>query len=197
MVHSITIRLIRHEKTRANAQRKYIGWTDEPILSPAGQYELPLNPPIVFGSDLIRCRQTAKLYFPNALYKPIEGLRELNFGEFEMKTYEELQHNELYRAWIDDPFNVTPASGESFQAFKKRVLHAFWTIVTEPGEYVFVVHGGVIRLLLSMFMKTDFAHVTANHQTIYTCEWAQIDQLKGGQRCKFISEEPIMAKENM
>lgn len=31
MADDITVHLIRHEKTKANMERKYIGWTDEPI----------------------------------------------------------------------------------------------------------------------------------------------------------------------
>lgn len=178
-------------------ERKYIGWTDESILTHAGQYRLPLNPSVVFGSDLIRCEQTASLYFPKADYMSVEGLRELNFGEFEMKTYEQLKDNKLYRMWIDDPMNITPANGESFQAFKKRVSDSLWETVTEPGEYVFVVHGGVIKVLLSLFLEKSFADITANHQTIYTCKWDHFNQLKGGQRCKYISEVPITEKDNL
>lgn len=32
MALDITVHLIRHEKTKANTERKYIGRTDEPIL---------------------------------------------------------------------------------------------------------------------------------------------------------------------
>ncbi|WP_332646839.1 histidine phosphatase family protein [Lysinibacillus sp. 54212] len=197
MVHAITIHLIRHEKTQANIERKYIGWTDEEIIPRAGHFTLPLNPAVVYGSDLIRCKQTANLYFPKATFLSAVGLRELNFGDFEMKTYEQLKDHKLYRRWIDDPLCVTPQNGESFQVFKERVYDAFWRIVTKPGEYVFVVHGGVIRLLIALFLESDFAKITANHHTVYTCAWDYFSQLKEGQRCKSISEVPITVKDNL
>lgn len=108
MGNSVVVHLIRHEKTKANWQRKYLGWTDEPIAIRKAVCSVPVHTETVYGSDLKRCRETAELYFPNARYLPFSGLRELDFGDFEMKTYEELKHFETYRRWIDAPYKVTP-----------------------------------------------------------------------------------------
>ena len=198
MASRVTVHLIRHEKTHANLERKYIGWTDEPIVKPV-QAELPVQPSEVHGSDLMRCRQTSACYFPQANYIEHKQLRELNFGDFEMCTYEQLQHNELYRAWIDEPLNVTPPNGEAFNEFERRVNDAFQSIVTQEQDYTFVVHGGVIRVLLALYgiESLSFQQTLANHRTLYTLTWDSMEQFLGGARCTSFSEAPITVNERM
>lgn len=198
MASRITVHLIRHEKTQANRERKYIGWTDEPIVVCAKAIPF-LQSDIVYGSDLVRCRQTANGYFPQAKFIATEQLRELHFGDFEMKTYEELQHNLMYRAWIDNPYTVTPPNGESFTAFCDRVITAFRQIITAEQSYTFVVHGGVIRILLAKYglEEKSFQQLLANHQTIYTLTWDSLTDFRGGARCTSYSEALTMENEPM
>ncbi|WP_079525674.1 histidine phosphatase family protein [Solibacillus isronensis] len=198
MANDITVHLIRHEKTKANVERKYIGWTDEPILKKV-EAEINLKPSIVYGSDLRRCRETAQCYFPNAEFIASRELRELHFGDFEMCTYEQLQHSETYRAWIADPLGNPIPNGETFTRFKQRVLDGFHRIANEKKEYTFIVHGGVIRLLLAIYGKKEqtFQQTVANHRTIYTLGWDSVDELIGGARCTLYSEAHITVNENM
>ncbi|WP_431029786.1 histidine phosphatase family protein [Lysinibacillus sp. LZ02] len=188
MVRTI-VHLIRHELTEANIERRYIGWTDQAIRQ-AVQATLSFQPTMVYGSDLKRCQQTAACYFPNSSFIADERLRELHFGDFEMKTYEDLQHDTLYRAWIDEPFQVTPPNGESFDVFKARVLHAFEDIVSKQKECTFVIHGGVIKMILATYLQQGFHDVHAKHRTLYTLSW------EGEKSCISLSEEPIMVNEN-
>ena len=198
MANSVTVHLIRHEKTLANRERKYIGWTDEPIVENVRGTTF-LQPETVYGSDLIRCRQTAKGYFPHANFIANKQLRELNFGDFEMYTYEQLQHNPIYRAWIDDPLKVTPPNGESFVGFHERVVTAFKQIIVSEQKYTFIIHGGVIRVLLAKFGLEQklFQQVLANHRTIYTLTWDSLADFKGGARCTSYSEALITENEPM
>ena len=91
MDYAVTVYLIRHTRTKSNLERRYLGWTDEEILPDQKLPILDHTFSTIFGSDLIRCKQTAKCYFPNAEYIGDCGFRESNFGEFEGKTYEELK----------------------------------------------------------------------------------------------------------
>ena len=195
MGNAVTIHLIRHGKTQANLDRKYIGHTDEPLVH-FRSVHMPIQAEVVYGSDLIRCKQTAHLYFPNAKYVASSNLRELHFGQFEMKTYEQLKNNSKYRAWIADPENSTPPDGESFHCFKKRVFAALTDIICEPGNYTFIIHGGVIRVWLAAFLHKPFLDVSAKHETLYTCSWNDISLWKGGDKCTFISEVPLTVKES-
>ncbi|MEO4052337.1 histidine phosphatase family protein [Solibacillus sp. CAU 1738] len=196
MGNAVTIHLIRHGKTQANIERKYIGHTDEPLVN-VEAVNMPLDAKIVYGSDLLRCKQTANLYFPNANYVANSNLRELDFGHFEMKTYEDLKNDAEYRAWVTDPENVTPPDGESFQHFKKRVFTALTDIICEQGNYTFIIHGGVIRVWLAAFLHKPFQDVTAKHDTIYTCSWKEFFSWKEGTQCTSISEVPITVKESL
>ena len=196
---NVIVHLIRHEKTDANLKRKYIGWTDESIITKESHFNLPVKANVIHGSDLKRCKETAQLYFPDATYLAYEHLRELNFGDFEMKTYEELQAISVYREWIDNPTTVTPPNGEPYQEFVKRVLSCLQKTITENKEYTFIVHGGVIRVLLAIFAPFEeaFQEITASHRTIYTLQWPNFICMKEGERCKLLSVEPIMAKESL
>lgn len=198
MASRLTVHLIRHEQTEANRARKYIGWTDEPIVAYAKAIPF-LQCDIVYGSDLVRCRQTANGYFPQARFIANQQLRELHFGDFELHSYEELQHNPVYRSWIDDPFTITPPNGESFMVFCDRVLTAYRQIITAEQPYTFVVHGGVIRVLLANYglEEKSFQQVQANHQTIYTLTWDSFTDFIGGARCTSYSEAPITENEPM
>jgi alpha-ribazole phosphatase len=197
MDQPLTIRLIRHEKTKSNVERKYLGWTDESILNKLPLEPLSWAPERVYGSDLVRCQQTARKYFTSSLYIGLTGLRELNFGQFELKSYEQLQQLPVYRQWIDNPYEVTPPCGEAFNDFKQRVLHTIFEVVRSGGQYVFVVHGGVIRLLLSMYDGTGrtFRDVEALHHTIYTLQWEKAADFIGGASCTLLLEEPLTASE--
>ena len=189
MVRTV-VHLIRHEQTQANREQRYIGWTDEPIAQ-AVEAAVPIEPTIIFGSDLLRCKQTATCYFPGVPFMADKRLRELHFGDLEMKTYEDLQHDALYRTWIDDPMYASPPNGEEFAAFQSRVLEAFREITRNNRETVFVVHGGVIKLILAACFNKGFHDVHAAHRTMYTISW------KEGETCMSLSEAPIMVNGNM
>lgn len=197
MDHRVVLYLMRHEKTAANVSRRYIGWTDEPIVQQQLDVTLPIQPTVVYGSDLLRCRQTAGCYFPQIPYKADARLRESDFGQFEMKTYEELKDNLAYRAWIDCPRENPPPDGESFQLFEARVQAGVAEIVRQAGDYTLLVHGGVIRVLLAAFLQCDFRDVIATHRTVYRVEWESFAAFKEGKKCESLSVVPLTVKESM
>ena len=45
--------------------------------------------------------------------------RESNFGEWEGKTYEDVEKDMDYRTWIDDPYEYAPPGGESLVEVRK------------------------------------------------------------------------------
>ncbi|GIO63654.1 histidine phosphatase family protein [Paenibacillus cineris] len=130
LVKQVDLLLIRHGTTRWNREKRYLGHTDIP-LDPGGRDELaPLARELagkafhgVYCSDLARCRETLAIISPahadTAMYD--SRLREMDFGAWEGHTYEQLQHESLYRQWIDSPQQVTPPGGESWADFAGRV----------------------------------------------------------------------------
>lgn len=178
--------LIRHLPTLGNQERKYVGWTDEPIALKEGQITEPLDPQIVYGSDLLRAIQTAAFYFPQAVYKADPKWRECNFGFFEGKTYAELENIQEYRDWIDNPFLAAPPGGESLKEVEQRVLEAMSAL---PNEAVVVAHGGPIRAILTKFspFPKDFWSWNIPHGSVYRLDWDNEQSFKEGKPCRSIS----------
>lgn len=196
MDFTFTLTLVRHAKTQGNVERKYVGWTDEGII----ESELPIidsTVQIVYGSDLKRCEQTAKQYYPHATFHRIPAFRETNFGDFEMKTYEDLKEDEVYRAWIDDPLQVAPPNGESFQTFQQRVEMGI-SEITEAEKCAMVLHGGTIRILLMKYAPTPtvFWDWSISHDEMYELTFTSFQDFKEGKRCISLSVAHITEKEN-
>ncbi len=151
MVRHVAITCIRHFVTKENEEKQYIGWTNVPIVKKPNVSH-SLHADVVITSDLLRCRQTAYVLFPNHVIECSYRWRELNFGDFEGKTYAELQTVESYRRWIDDPIHHSPPNGESFRHFQGRIERAIDDLISRSASHTVVVtHGGVIRYLLSQY----------------------------------------------
>jgi len=190
--------LIRHLPTAGNHGKKYIGWTDEPI-EPVSDLIWTFPMPesgIVYGSDLIRARESAALLFPRAGYVADARLRECHFGDFEGKTYVELEMDNDYRSWLNDPHLFSPRGGESLADVEKRVMEA---LVSLPNGAVAVTHGGPIRIALTRFSPElqDFWSWQIPHGSVWKFEWRNQDEMKEGGRCVSLSEVPITGKDNM
>ena len=99
------ILLIRHGKTVANEKHLYCGSTDLP-LSEQGRRELAgkkLSAPEncrYYSSGMRRADETLELLFSGVEYEREPGFREVDFGVFEMKSYEMLKEDPAYQAWL-------------------------------------------------------------------------------------------------
>ena len=153
------IHLIRHGSTIANEKKLYCGQTDLP-LSEKGIGEInaykemgiyPKCPGLYFTSSLTRTKQTLGLIYGPMAYESLPELAEFNFGQFEMKSYEELKEQPDYQAWAyDDSGLIACPGGEYKQQFTKRILEGFDLLVERTlqnkasDETLLVSHGGVI-----------------------------------------------------
>ena len=197
MAHSFVLYLIRHLPTLGNQQRKYIGWTDEPIMETSEwEWMLPDMPQHVYGSDLLRAKQSAGLYFPQATFQADSSWRECNFGVFEGKTYAELEKNMNYRNWIDNPYTIAPLEGESLADVEMRVVAALKQL---PNKSVVVTHGGPIRAILTKFSPDakEFWSWNVPHGTGYRLEWESDNAFEEGKECTYLSAVPITASGTM
>lgn len=159
--NQVELLLIRHGKTKGNEEKRYIGITDEP-LSAVGKRELEdkhyAAPEELFISPMERCRQTAQLLFPGMEASVIEAYKEMNFGSFEGKNYEELSGNPDYQAWIDSNGTLPFPEGEGRDAFCSRVIKGFTEMMdrAEHKHLAAVVHGGTIMAILSSIGTGDY-----------------------------------------
>lgn len=158
------ITLIRHAMTAGNAERRYVGRTDEPLseagIALASEAKSDPDVQVVYVTPMQRTQQTAQILFPNARLIPVDGLQEMDFGAFEMKNAEEMVHDYDYRAWVDGDCLDPCPNGESWNEFAIRVCRTFAkTIcdVKEQGadEAVFVVHGGTIMAIMEWLRPTE------------------------------------------
>ena len=154
------IHLIRHGLTEGNLKGQYIGRTDLPVI-PEGITELQMlkdtveypNVPKVYSSPMLRCRQTAKILFPDNEITVIDNLKEYDFGDFEGKTANELEIDPAYLEWTSGRSNGTP-NGEDNTEFAKRIALGINEIIRDMmdnGIYrsAVVMHGGTIMTFLA------------------------------------------------
>ncbi|MHA6258955.1 histidine phosphatase family protein [Sporosarcina sp. CAU 1771] len=200
MASRVTLTLMRHLPTEANLKKQYIGWTDESIASinPEIRFQMPWTPKKVVGSDLRRCQESAALYFPQASYHPNRRFREAHFGEWEMKTYDQLKDNGAYRSWLDDSYAHHPPGGETLGEVEQRVMEGLSDLTEAESDHFVVTHGGPIRILLTRLSPepSSFWSWQIPHGSAWRLEWDSVEDWKGGKRCASLSEVPITANVN-
>ena len=154
------IHLIRHGLTEGNLKQQYIGSTDLP-LAVAGVNELKRlreetdypRVDLIYSSPMLRCRQSAAILYPNREIHIIDKMREIDFGEFEGKTANELEILPSYTDWAAGRINAAPG-GEDNTEFAKRLCVGLNEIVRDMmqkgAEHAAVImHGGAIMMLLA------------------------------------------------
>ena len=153
----MTIYLIRHGKTEANERHLYCGSTDLP-LSNVGRAELKhlqydTKNVRFITSGMKRTNETLQILFGDVPYEVEPRFREVDFGIFEMRSYEELKDTPDYQAWItgDNEANIPPL-GESAMQMKKRVLEAFSEI---QEDTCIITHGGVIASIMAYLFPNE------------------------------------------
>ncbi len=133
--NQIELYLIRHGATKANREHRYLGRTEEPLSKEGrealkafqrkGFYPDPASLQALFVSPMERCRETAELLFGDCEQYVIPEFREMDFGLFEGKNYQDLQGNALYQAWIDSNGTLPFPEGESREDFLARCKQGF------------------------------------------------------------------------
>ncbi|HEX7051917.1 MAG TPA: histidine phosphatase family protein [Longimicrobiales bacterium] len=113
--------------------------------------------PTVYTSDLRRARRTAALALPGIRAIPEPRLRELDFGAFDGRSYDEnlAAFGDAFRAWIADPARVPPPGGERLDELEARVLD--WLAgLPRDGHVIAFTHGGPIRVILAHLRGVPF-----------------------------------------
>lgn len=158
------IQLIRHGMTIANENKLYCGQTDL-SLSPKGIEQLAkLKSEVMFqkgdvfiASTLKRTSETLEVLYSRKPDVLISELNEFSFGDFEMKSHEQLKNEETYVSWINEIENFKCPNGESKEIFEQRVRVGFEKIKALNKKSVVVVcHGGVISVIMSMLFPNQY-----------------------------------------
>lgn len=150
--------LRRHSTTQSNLLRQYTGSTDVPLCEEgiALAKRQPARPDVglVYVSSLRRTAQTAHIFYPNAAQQAVPGLDEMSFGAFEGHSWEDMQYDAAYAAWVDSGGTAPCPGGESREGFTERCCAAFLAILQKAGEEEelhIVAHGGTLMALMSEY----------------------------------------------
>ena len=154
------IHLIRHGLTEGNLKQQYIGSTDLPLAA-AGVNELRRlkeetdypRVDAVYSSPMLRCKQSAAILYPNHDIQLVDNMREIDFGDFEGKTANELELLPSYADWAAGRITAAP-NGEDNTDFAKRLCVGLNQIVRDmmakgAEHSAVIMHGGAIMMLLA------------------------------------------------
>ena len=152
--------LLRHGITEANRHHRYCGSTDLP-LDPEALAEFRSKKPVypdpagcrVLTSGMLRTEQTLREIYGDIPHEIAPDFREIDFGAFENKSYEDLKDDPAYQTWLsgDNEQNVCPG-GESGAQMAERVIKA-WNAL--EGDCLLVSHGGVIACLMAYLFPEE------------------------------------------
>ena len=201
--NQIDLYLIRHGMTDANEEHRYLGRTEE-SLSDKGIRQLKKleesgklpEPKLVLTSPMKRCTESAAMLFPSVPVLEIPEWKEMDFGEFEGKNYEELNGNPRYQACIDSGGTIAFPGGESRKVFISRTLRGMENVMEYLSDgmdqnlcpecgicghacVAAVVHGGTIMALLSHYVGGDYFDYQLENAGGYHCRlWFAQGNLK-------------------
>ncbi|MBR6766474.1 MAG: histidine phosphatase family protein [Clostridia bacterium] len=162
-----TLCLIRHSLTYANEHRLYCGHTDIPLSENGRKLALTLaearSLPSFDGyasSGMKRAMETLALLTGKNEAEIIPNLMEMNFGAFEMMSYEQLKDDPAYIRWIEDKTGaIACPGGESRNVFHERVTACADTIINEDIPSLMIVcHGGVIANIMQHWFPGEDRH---------------------------------------
>ncbi|MGK2907016.1 MAG: histidine phosphatase family protein, partial [Desulfuromonadales bacterium] len=162
MMQRTRIYLVRHGQVEGHEEKRYNGQVNV-SLTPLGRAQSgrvcaclgkKTSLDAVYSSDLDRSRYCAELIAKahNLRVCVCESLRELDFGDWEGRTWAELQdaYPDDWQARLQDLVNFQVPGGESLQDAANRIRPILQEIIANHpgGDVALVAHGGVNRIVL-------------------------------------------------
>jgi len=175
-----------NDKGRWQAERLGTALKDEPMAA-------------IYASDLSRAHDTALAVsrHTGVPVQPEPGLRERSFGEFEGRTFAEIETElpEQAKRWRQRDPTFTPGGGESLLMLETRILSVIARLAAQhPGEQIALfAHGGVMDILYRAATRLDLQAArtwtlgnTAINRLLWSPEgfslvgWADVQHLSDG-----------------
>lgn len=119
----------------------------------------------IYSSPQRRAIKTAEILskVTNVEYISIEGLEEINLGEWEGLSWAEVKekYSTEYKEWYINRRYTKPPKGESYQDMLQRVLTSIYKIINENCDNVVIVtHSAVIMCIQCYLTNTPFDEMT-------------------------------------
>jgi broad specificity phosphatase PhoE len=174
----VLLYLVRHAQTASSAVDSFNGRGDLPLTDEGREQARKLGERLkgirfaaVARSPLGRTKETAELVAPAAPHVVVEGLTEIDYGEWEglSPAQARARDPQLYEAWLADPARIAPPGGETAARVAERALaglHGIQKAFEHVGRPVLVVsHKATLRILAAALAEAPLS--------LYRRRWAQ------------------------
>lgn len=170
--------LARHAQTASSAVDSFNGQRELPLTEAGRDQARRLGVRLagvrfaaVYRSPLGRTDATARLIAPSHDPQPLEGLTEIDYGEWEglSPAQAEARDPDRYARWVTDPAHVAPPGGETAQDVAFRATAALRDILVRHGSdslpVLAVSHKATLRILAAALTGAPIAE--------YRRRWSQ------------------------
>ena len=182
----MNIYLIRHGETDWNSVRKYQVRMDIELnakgideANSVGNKLESYNIDCIYSSTLKRAMRTAEIinsYVSAGTINPTDEIIELNLGEWEGRTWDEIQveYKEFLKTWMTNRVKVKIPGGESYGDAEIRGINFLRNLVNSCNyeNVVVVSHGALIAAVLCSILSID-----ANHEGNFRVDNCSINHI--------------------
>ncbi|MBM7665938.1 putative phosphoglycerate mutase [Solibacillus kalamii] len=153
--------LVRHGQTEWNVQKKMQGWEDSALTEKGVNNAIALRKKLegvefaaAYTSTSERTIETARLIIEkrNLAINTNEDLREINLGEWEGKTLDEIKdfYPEQFKYFWENPALYEPVGGETFEQLINRAIKVLNYITSKHnnGNILVITHSVILKSLL-------------------------------------------------
>ncbi len=116
----------------------------------------------IYSSPLRRTLQLAEAIAAGKEITLDPRLKEMDFGDWEMTSWQEIFESQEGKAWFADYINCNTPKGESFKEMIQRASCVIEDITHERGDILVVTHAGFIRaaMVAAKLVECDNAFET-------------------------------------
>ena len=169
-----SIYLIRHEEPEMRG--RFIGRTDPPLTVAGRQAAIAkltcVNVAAIYVSPLRRALETAQAIRCGVEPVVIDELAEIDFGEWEGLTWQEIQSRWPDAACrkVEDWLGVTAPGGETWTDFCSRIDRALNVVLAGTLPAAIVAHMVVNAALAARLLGSDPKYFRQEYGEILACE---------------------------
>ena len=130
-----------------------LGQCDPPLSEAGRAHAASLWLPelaLVYSSPLRRALETAQAIARGAPIEIVDDLREITYGEWDGRRWDEIEADEVAIRKMADWRGVTPPGGEPWADFAARVMRAFERIRLGPRPAAIVAHAAVNQVIVNV-----------------------------------------------
>ena len=180
-----TFLLVRHGETDWNRESRFQGHADPPLNARGRDQAHALADTVageaiaaVYASPLRRALETAEILAQRLRVpvEPVDGLREVDVGEWQGLTREEIEQRfpDAYARWL--AFGRGWEDGETYEEMGRRVVAALHELAARHrDETVLVVtHGGPLRAAEARASRITHAEARRLGRPLGNCDVARI-----------------------